>query len=145
MKHIKLIIPRGTWDLCLSLIYVTPIYGKFYLKLQLLWRKTCLHIQDSTAPSFSWRQKFSYFSIFFSLMKRMSWQNQRADIENESNVKVTYDQHVSQIWPPQRLFVIKGFFFWKHNCVIFFWSKIAMALDKHISDLKKSRYFQICI
>ena len=30
-------------------------------------------------------------------MKRMSWQNQRADIENESNVKVTYDQHVSQI------------------------------------------------
>lgn len=39
----------------------------------------------------------------------------------------------------------KRFFFWKHNCVIFFWSKIAMALDKHISDLKKSRDFQICI
>lgn len=43
------------------------------------------------------KTKIFLFLNFFSLMKRMSWQNQRADIENESNVKVTYDQHVSQL------------------------------------------------
>ena len=44
-------------------------------------------------------------------MKRMSWQNQRADIENESNVKVTYDQHGFSNMTTAAAICYKRFFF----------------------------------